>query len=106
VILDRALVARVESLVGMVRALDVTTADEELADDLARVAQAGELLADELARLRADTDVSARQVRHDLRNPLSAVIGYADLLLDDPAVGRIGAVRDAAVSLLELLEGS
>ena len=36
-----------------------------------------------LERLREDVE---RMVRHDLRNPLGALVGLADLLLDDPAL--------------------
>jgi signal transduction histidine kinase len=105
-ILDDALMARIEEVLGRVRTLEVVARGES-ARDLARVLQAAELLRDEVTRLRLDTTATGRQVRHDLRNPLGAMTGYVELLmeeLDGAAFERISSIRSAAAELLALIE--
>jgi len=61
-----------------------------------------------LERLREEVE---RVVRHDLRNPISAVVGLADLLLDDPALGDrqrdiISRIAQAAGRITRIIENS
>ncbi len=61
-----------------------------------------------LERLREEVE---RVVRHDLRNPISAVVGLSDLLLDDPALGDrqrdiISRIALAAGRITRIIENS
>jgi two-component system sensor histidine kinase/response regulator len=55
----------------------------------------------ELEARNADLDAFARGVAHDLKNPLTAIIGMADLLSGDP---QITAIDDAAESVKAILQ--
>lgn len=94
----------VSDVVRQVEALRarVGPVDGDAAGDLERVEQAAVMLRTELARVAAEPAVTAAQLRHDLRNPLGALIGYAELLAEDGV--DVGDVRTAAVDLLERLE--
>lgn len=61
-----------------------------------------------LERLREEVE---RVVRHDLRNPLSAVVGLTELLLDDPALngkqrGLLAHIGQAAGRMARIVENS
>ena len=90
---------QVEELVASVRALAL-----DANDDVEKMREAAELMSAELARLRADPSVTVRQFRHDLRNRLGALIGYADLVIEETEAPSIVPVRTAALNLLERLD--
>jgi len=55
----------------------------------------------ELESRNRDLDAFARTVAHDLKNPLTTVVGMADLLLDDPRLASSEETRDHMRSILE-----
>jgi len=91
---------RAEELVRLAEELTPGELTGEMAGDLARVRQAARMVRDEAIRL--DGNLDSRQIRHDLRNPLGALIGYADLLTEDGV--DLTAIRSAALELLAVLE--
>ena len=60
----------------------------------------------ELEARNGDLDAFARTVAHDLKNPLTTIVGMADLLLDDPGVASSEATQDYVRSILESGERS
>jgi signal transduction histidine kinase len=83
-----------------------------LGDELDRLRQCAAMVEAELSSLRARGDdwpalLKDRQVVHDLKNPLGAVLGYAELLLDDAdgdLAERIEQIVAAAHSMLARLD--
>ena len=60
----------------------------------------------ELNTRNADLDAFARAVAHDLKNPLSAIIGLAETLDDDPRVSAVDEIRDSVRSIVEAGDGA
>jgi signal transduction histidine kinase len=65
----------------------------------------------EPASTHADQERARSEFRHDLRNPVNAVLGLSDLLLaeiDGPLTAhqriQVQLIRDAAQSLSELID--
>lgn len=85
---------------GFVRTYTDVTEDRGVRDELERARAAAEAASEAKSRFLAT-------MSHELRTPLSAVIGYAEALLADPAPESIGeyagAVRDAGRQLLSLI---
>ena len=110
--LDAALAARFEALAGRISVLVACSVDADagVLADLRRLEQGGPLLRRELARLAGLADVAPRQVAHDLRNPLTAVLGYAELLMEESAerlaegvADELAAIHADAAALLEAI---
>ncbi len=66
---------------------------------------------DKLRKANQDLEAFAYTVSHDLRSPLTPIIGYAELLqqmykeqLDDQALGFLGEIRAQANKMLTLME--
>jgi adenylate cyclase len=84
--------------------------DEELVEDLERIRRAGRqllgrvdgLLSGDHARDADDLEAFAETVRVDLRTPVSAVVGYAEMLMESCRE----AGRDALLDDLERILGS
>ena len=66
----------------------------ELADHLAHANEALRARAESLARLDAEKNALLGMAAHDLRTPLSVVLGYAELLTDMPPDDPIRAHRE------------
>ena len=85
---------------GFVRTYTDVTEDRHVRDELERARAAAEAGSEAKSRFLAT-------MSHELRTPLSAVIGYAEALLADPAPDSVadyaGAVRDAGRQLLSLI---
>jgi class 3 adenylate cyclase len=87
--LRQELLTPVEAVLDLSATLLVDVRDrgpDELATDLERIHAAGTSLANmvrELVSLGIDGSAFASKVRHDLRTPLNAVIGYCELWLED-----------------------
>lgn len=60
----------------------------------------------ELESRNGDLDAFARTVAHDLKNPLTTIVGMADVLLDDPRVASSEETKDCVRSILESGERS
>lgn len=81
-----------------------------LGRDLARIAELERLVA-ELERNNRELAAFAADVAHDLRSPLQAVTGFAELLthregprLDETSQGFVGHILGAAGAMRELVE--
>ncbi len=86
---------------GYVRTYTDVTDDRQVRDELERARAAAEAASEAKSRFLAT-------MSHELRTPLSAVIGYAEALIADPAPESIGdyagAVREAGRHLLSLID--
>lgn len=86
---------------GFVRTYTDVTEDRHVRDELERARAAAEAASEAKSRFLAT-------MSHELRTPLSAVIGYAEALLADPAPEAVGeyagAVREAGRQLLSLID--
>jgi signal transduction histidine kinase len=86
---------------GFVRTYTDVTEDRRVRDDLERARVAAEAASEAKSRFLAT-------MSHELRTPLSAVIGYAEALLANPAPETVadyaGTVHDAGRQLLSLID--
>ncbi|MEO3474395.1 PAS-domain containing protein [Roseomonas sp. CAU 1739] len=86
---------------GFVRTYTDVTDDRQVRDELERARAAAEAASEAKSRFLAT-------MSHELRTPLSAVIGYAEALLTDPAPEQVGeyagAVREAGRQVLALID--
>lgn len=86
---------------GFVRTYTDVTEDRRIRDELERARAAAEAASEAKSRFLAT-------MSHELRTPLSAVIGYAEALLAEPAPDQVadyaGQVRDAGRHLLALID--
>lgn len=86
---------------GYVRTYNDVTEDRRIRDELESARSAAEAASAAKSRFLAT-------MSHELRTPLSAVIGFAEALLTDPAPEEVGeyatAVRDAGRQLLSLID--
>ena len=112
--------APINAIVGYGEMLFEAQADDDPArDDLGRILTSGRQLRARVNDLlhpshtaRPDLDLEAygAHVRHELRTPINAVIGYSEMLIEDAAPGESEFVADlekilaAAQRLLELIE--
>jgi signal transduction histidine kinase len=107
--LDPALAARVDDVIARVDRLVGRASDQgRTRADLDRLRQCAQLLRVAFEELRARPDVGAREARHNLRNPLAAVIGYSELIVEDLEPAAPGQdlldVREAALAMLEAVD--
>jgi signal transduction histidine kinase len=86
---------------GFVRTYSDVTEDRRIRDELERARAAAEAGSEAKSRFLAT-------MSHELRTPLSAVIGYAEALMDQPDPAQVtefaGAVRQAGQQLLGLID--
>jgi PAS domain S-box-containing protein len=86
---------------GFVRTYSDVTEDRRVRDELERARAAAEAGSEAKSRFLAT-------MSHELRTPLSAVIGYAEALMDAPEPAQVaefaGAVRQAGRQLLGLID--
>ncbi len=112
--------APIDAIVGYSEMeLEARAADDPVGTDLQRILTAGRQLRARVGELlhpsqtaKPDLDLQAygAHVRHELRTPINAVIGYSEMLVEDAAPGQAELVADlhkilaAGRRLLELIE--
>ena len=110
-IIDDALSTNVEELAQRVELLisraTPLIVDEDTLGDLARLGLSVDLLRRECANARAiNAHLPSKELAHAMRNPLAAIIGYSEILIDesDASLGNdLTAICSSAIDILELI---
>ena len=108
-IISGALSTRAEDLAQRVDLVVARSAnaiiDELTRGDLDRLGQSAALLRHEFEIARAaDVQTPSREIVHALRNPLAAIIGYGEMLVDESEGDMRDELAEIHASAHELLE--